>query len=84
MQSRPESVERNEREDTYRIKLTEIVLSYSREDSLREGQYKVVDDFSKFWAKLEDERLKSMLPKQKIQVEEAIKSFIDIQIKKII
>lgn len=81
MPSTPE-LNRIEKEETYRKMLTEEVLKYSGEDSLREGQYKVVVDFSKFWVKLEDERLKSLIEKHKIQVEEGIKSFIDIQIKK--
>lgn len=70
-----------EKEEKYSKELKDWVLKHSGEKHISLGQDGAVIEFSKFWVKLED-KLTTMPEKHRIQVEEAIKSWIEFQIEK--
>jgi len=59
----------------------EVIKQSGEEHTIRAGQYDAVTEFSKFWARF-DEQLDSLLDKHRTQVDEAIRSWIGLQIEK--
>ena len=59
--------------------LMEEVLKQSGEEHIRIGQQEAITAFSKFWAEFEE---CGLLDKQRTQVEEAVKSWMGIQMEK--
>ncbi len=61
--------------------LKDEVLKQSGEEHIRRGQYDALTEFSKFWVNF-DEQLYPLLEEHRTQVEEAIRSWIKLQIEK--
>lgn len=73
---------RIEREEQIGKELKEEVLKHSGEKHINRGQDNAIKEFSRFWAKFEEEELRILIGKHRIQVEEAIRSWIEIQMEK--
>jgi hypothetical protein len=56
--------------------LREEILKISREESIRVGQDNAIREFSKFWVNFEESN-SPLLEKQRVEVEEAIRNWID-------
>ncbi len=70
-----------EREEKVIEELKEEVLKHSGKEHINIGQDNAIREFSKFWVKFEDQ-LRPLTEKPRIQFEEAIRSWIEIQMEK--
>lgn len=67
-----------EKEKVFEV-LKDEVLKQSGEEHIRRVQYDALMEFSKFWVNF-DEQLYPLLEEHRTQVEEAIRSWIELQI----